>query len=222
MTGRPLPPDPQPLGPTARGPSRRHALQHLAWPAGPGCTPPAVAPPRIGTHPWRGYEWLHLARQRRYIADDAVVGFEPVCSALLDQGARRLFSSAEAPGLIVDVLAVRAEAVDSHGPALRSLVAGLFQARADWLGDPASTAPLLAPRLGRSPADVVRAFDGVQLPDLAANHDGLGGAAPALVHTARRVVTVMQRAGLLPADADPLTSAAGDVLVDPRFLPAAR
>ena len=150
-----------------------------------------------------------------------VVSFEPVCSVLLAQGARRLFSSADAPGLIVDVLAVRAEVADHHGPALRSLVASLFRARADWLSGPATIAPLLTPRLRLPPAEVVRAFEGVLLPDLAANRDWLGGRTPALVATARRVTTVMQRAGLLAADADPLAATAGDALADPRFLPTA-
>jgi len=334
MTSGPMPPRP-----IALGPSRRRVL---AWPAlaalaGPGCAPATAPLLRIGIHPWLGYELMHLARQRQYIAGevvrlvelphasaslralsagtlegagltldevlsararglplrvvavidvshgadmligapdtpslaalrgrrigveqsatgalmldaalaqaglvatdvrlvplafsehlkamtegrvDAVVSFEPVCSALLALGARRLFSSAEAPGLIVDVLAVRAEVVDHHGPALRSLVAGLFRARADWLADPATIAPFL--RL--SPAEVVRAFEGVLLPDLAANRDWLGGPTPALLATARRVATTMQRAGLLAADADPLAATAGDALTDPRFLPAA-
>ncbi len=331
------------------GPSRRRALQHLAWPAlaalaGPGCAPSATAPLRIGIHPWLGYELLHLARQRHHVGGDAVrlvevphasaslralsagtlegagltldevlsararglplrvvavidvshgadmliaapdtaslaalrgrrvgveqsatgalmldaalsraglaaadvrqvplainehlkaltegrvdavVSFEPVCSALLARGARALFSSAEVPGLIVDVLAVHASAADSHGPALRSLVAALFRARADWLDAPAAVAPLLAPRLRLAPAEVVRAFEGVQLPGLADNLVWLGGATPALVQTARRVAAVMQRAGLLAVDADLpaiVAGAAGESLTDPRYLVAA-
>jgi NitT/TauT family transport system substrate-binding protein len=166
---------------------------------------------------------LAVSEHLKAMADsrvDAVVSFEPVCSALLAQGAHRLFTSAEAPGLIVDVLAVRAEVPDTHGPALRALVAGLFRARADWLAAPAAMAPMLAPRLHLPPAEVVRAFGGVQLPDLAANRDWLGGPAPALMATARRVAAVMQRAGLLPTDADPLATVAGHALADPRCLPS--
>lgn len=350
MTTGPMPLGPMLHGPTPSGRARRRALQQLAWPAlaalaGPGCAPPQAAPLRIGTHPWLGYELMHLARQRQYLVGDAVrlveiphasaslralsagtlegagltldevlsararglplrvvavidvshgadmliaapditslgalrgrrigveqsatgalmldaaltkaglaaadvrlvplafnehfkamsdhrvdavVSFDPVCSALLRLGARRLFSSAEVPGLIVDVLAVRAEAVDSHGPALRDLVAALFRARSDWLGAPAAMAPLLAPRLRLPPVDVVRAFEGVQLPDLAANLAWLDGPAPALVQTARQAAAVMQRAGLLVADADlaaTVAGVAGESLTEPRYLSAAR
>lgn len=156
---------------------------------------------------------------------DAVVTFEPACSQLLRQGARRLFSSAEVPGLIIDVLAVRAEALQTHAVALRSLVAGIFRARADWMEAPADAAPLLAPRLRLPPDEVVQAFGGIDLPDLAANLEWLGGRAPALLKTAERVAAVMQRAGLLPPDPDLLAAVigmAGDPLADPRHLPAAR
>ena len=325
--------------------SRRRALLQLGWPAlallaGPGCAPPPVGPLRIGAHPWLGYELMHLARHRQYIAGDAVrlveiptasaslralaagtlegagltldevlsararglplrvvavfdvsngadmligapdvpslaalrgrrigveqsatgalmldaalakaglavsdvrpvplafnqhaqaltehrvdavVTFEPACSHLLRAGARRLFSSAEVPGLIVDVLAVRAEALQTHADALRSLVAGVFRARADWLQAPAALAPLLAPRLRLSPAEVVQAFDGLNLPDLAANRQWLDGDPPALQRSAARTAAVMQRAGLLAADADPAGTAV-DALADPRYLPAA-
>lgn len=149
---------------------------------------------------------------------DAVVSFEPVCSQLLRQGARRLFSSAEVPGLIVDVLAVRAEALDSHDNALRGLVAGIFRARADWLQAPTALAPLLAPRLRLAPAEVVQAFGGLQLPDLAANRQWLAGPTPALQASAQRTAAVMQRAGLMPAGTDPAGIAA-QVLADPRCLP---
>jgi NitT/TauT family transport system substrate-binding protein len=121
------------------------------------------------------------------------------------------------------VLAVRAEAIDAQGPALHSLVAALFHARRDWLEDPAAMAPLLAPRLRLPAAEVVRAFEGMQLPDLAANLDWLGGRTPALTQTARRVAAVMQRAGLLARDIDLLattTGVAGHALTDPRYLPA--
>jgi NitT/TauT family transport system substrate-binding protein len=156
---------------------------------------------------------------------DALVSAEPVRSLLLGQGARVLFSSAEVPGLIVDVLAVRAEAMAPQADALSALVAGLFRAQADWRRDPAAQAPLMSARLRLPPVALVRAFDGLDLPDLAANRQWLAGDTPTLAQCASRLVGVMQRAALLPADgagATPEASAAAvdRALVEPRFLPA--
>ena len=153
---------------------------------------------------------------------DALVTYEPVRSQLRAQGAQVLFSSADVPGLIIDVLAVRADVLPAHATALRALVAGLFRAQADWLRDPAAAAPLLAPRLRLPPAEVVQAFKLIDLPDLAANRRWLAGEHPALHPSAVRLAALMQRAALLPPDS--AASAAGsdtaaDPLADPQFLP---
>jgi len=156
---------------------------------------------------------------------DALVTFEPVRARLLLQGARQLFSSAEVPGLIVDVLALGHAALAPHGDAVRQLVAGIFRARGDWLADPAACAPLLAPRLNLAAADVATAFARLDLPDLAANHRWLDGPAPALHETAARLAGVMRRAKLLaPAEAtadDDARLAASAPLAEGHFLPAA-
>ena len=151
---------------------------------------------------------------------DAVVTFEPVRSQLLAEGAKLLFSSAQVPGLIVDVLAVRPEAVHTHGTHLQALVAGVLQARMLWQQDSADSAARMAPRLQLPPAAVVQAFDNLRLPDLAANHRWLAGPAPQLMATAERLTAVMQRAALLPPAAQPLAAPHADaVLAEARFLP---
>jgi NitT/TauT family transport system substrate-binding protein len=151
---------------------------------------------------------------------DAVVTFDPARSQLLADGAQLLFSSAQVPGLIVDVLAVRPEAIHSHAPHLHALVAGVLQAGRLWQQDSADSAARMAPRLQLPPAAVVQAFGRVQLPDLAANHRWLAGEAPALLATAEHLVAVMRRAALLPPTAQPLAAPGADaVLVDARFLP---
>ena len=151
---------------------------------------------------------------------DALVTFDPVRSQLLSAGAQLLFSSAQVPGLIVDVLAVRPEAVHSHATHLRALVAGVLQARSLWLQDGADSAARMAPRLQLPPAEVVQAFGRLQLPDLAANHRWLAGPAPELMATSERLIAVMQRAALLPPGARPLAAPHADaVLADARFLP---
>jgi NitT/TauT family transport system substrate-binding protein len=163
---------------------------------------------------------------------DAVVTFEPVRSQLLAEGARLLFSSTEVPGLIVDVLAVRPDLQAGQAATLRALVAGSLQASAALQRDPAALATRLAPRLRLSPAAVREAFGQLELPDLAANRRWLAGPAPALQASAARLMTVMQRAALLSADARPLAdggdggdggddsdAGAGHRLADPGFLP---
>lgn len=151
---------------------------------------------------------------------DALVTFEPVRSLLLRQGARELFSSAQVPGLIVDVLAVRADVLPQQGDALRALVAGILRAQADWQRDPATCAALMAPRLRLQPAEVIQAFGLLNLPDAAANRQWLGGSPPQLLRAAERLLMVMHRAALLPVGADPLQAADGALaLANPRFLP---
>lgn len=157
---------------------------------------------------------------------DAVVTFEPVRSQLLADGALLLFSSADVPGLIIDVLAVRPDLQPGQGDMLRALVAGSLQASQALRRDAAALATRLAPRLRLPPAAVRDAFSQLELPDLAANHRWLAGPAPALQASAARLLAVMQRAALLPADARPLGSDGGPRdatagLADPGFLPEA-
>lgn len=143
---------------------------------------------------------------------DAVVTYEPVKSRLTALGGQVLFSSAEVPGLIVDVLAVRESAESTHGPALRQALEAHFAARALWQQDAAAQAPLLAPRLGLPPEAVPAAFAELALPDLAANREWLGPSGR-LLEAARRLREIMMRAGLLREAVDV------DTLASPRFLP---
>jgi NitT/TauT family transport system substrate-binding protein len=89
---------------------------------------------------------------------DALVTFEPARSQLLAAGAQVLFSSDQVPGLIVDVLAVRAEAIRPHAKALCALVAGVFRAQTEWQRDAAGCAALMSPRLRLPPAGVMQAL----------------------------------------------------------------
>lgn len=127
---------------------------------------------------------------------DALVTFEPISSHLLADGARQLFSSAEVPGRIVDVLAVRGDVLATRGDALRQALAGHFQALESLRTQPAQVLPLLAPRLGQPPNEVAKAFAGLQMPGVADNLAWLrdGGQ---LEESAARLRGVMLAAGLL-------------------------
>lgn len=144
---------------------------------------------------------------------DALVTYEPVRSRLKAAGAWLLFSSAEVPGSIVDTLAVRRDMLDGQADALRAMLAGHFRALDDWRRDPLAVAPQMAPRLGLPANELVVAFTDLDFPDAGLNRKWLQPAPGWLADTARQLLVVMQRAGLLPSP----PSLEG--LADPRFLP---
>lgn len=144
---------------------------------------------------------------------DAVVTIEPWATQLQSGDAHRLFDSRQTPGLIVDVLAVRGDALERSLDALRVLVAAHFKALELFRADPSAHAAALAPRLRLPPADVPEAFKGLELPDAATNRRWL---APQglLRQSAERLDQILLKEGLTPA--------AGNfgTLADPRCLPA--
>jgi len=159
-----------------------------------------------------------LMRQREAFLSgqvDALITFEPIPTQLQGTEVIRLFSSADIPGRIVDVLALRPKALEQSPEAVRQLLAGHFRARAEYLREPATALPILAGLLRLSPGQVPAAFSGIDLPDVAANRQWLGGNPARLVRTATDLAGVMRQAGLLPG----ACLVAG--LADARFLPKA-
>ena len=144
---------------------------------------------------------------------DALVTAEPWASQLEAQGARRIYDSSRIPGRIVDVLAVRADVIDSCTPELRLLVGAHFEARSYMQSHGTEAAQYLSPRMQTPAEDVLAAFRGLSLPNAAENRRLLG-AGGQLIATAQELQRVMFEAGLIRKIALP-----GD-LVDTRFLPA--
>jgi len=142
---------------------------------------------------------------------DAIVTFDPVGAQLRAEGARLLFDSRQIPYQIMDVLVVRSDALPHQGQALQRLIAGYFQALRDWRRQAPQLAPLLAPRLGLTPPDVIRTFQGLRLLDLTDNRQLLTGSEPALERTARALAERMVARRLLRATPPPgpLTDARG-------------
>lgn len=104
---------------------------------------------------------------------DVLVTFEPTRSQLLQAGARELFNSHDIPGKIIDVLAVREDALPHHEKQIRKLIQAYFSARAFMDAYPEKALPLMAPRLG-GPADTLQAlFSGIYLPDQQENRQWL-------------------------------------------------
>jgi NitT/TauT family transport system substrate-binding protein len=146
---------------------------------------------------------------------DAIVTFEPARTKLLGQGAKVLFDSSRIPGRIIDVLAVRAEALDAHPRALNTLVAAHFKALDHLARQPQDAAVRLAPYLRVTPEQVLAQFVGIKLPGLAENREQLSGPVPPLQRKAGELAELMLRQGLLQAP----VAVAG--LAEPRFLPPA-
>ncbi|MEW5771543.1 MAG: ABC transporter substrate-binding protein [Pseudomonadota bacterium] len=145
---------------------------------------------------------------------DALVSFEPFATQLAGVGARRLLDSRRFPGLIVDVLAARGEALERAPEQFAHLTRGYFRALDHLQRGGGDAAARMAPRMGITPAEVTEALNGVRMMDRAANHAWLGGEPPLLVGTADMVAEVMQREALLR------TRPNLERLADPRFLPA--
>lgn len=152
------------------------------------------------------------AWQRR--AADAFISYEPVATQLLVQGMTRLFDSRQVPGTIVDVLAVRSDALDqAHAKALRHLIATHFRALDDLTRNPQDAAYRMAGHLNLPAAGVLSAFRGLILPTLANNYRLLAGSDPELLSTARRVADILRRIGIL-SQSDALTD-----LISASYLP---
>lgn len=152
---------------------------------------------------------------RAYVAGevDAMVTWEPFATQLQAQGARRLFDSTHFPGLIVDVLVARADALARSPESFRHLLAGYFRALDYLHAAPGDAFRRMAPRMGVSPDEVRMAQQGIHFMDLAANRSWLGGSSPRLVPAADNVAHIMVSAGLLRQ------VPALEGLTDPRFLP---
>lgn len=164
----------------------------------------AVDKVRIGADPLQTYRADEV---------DALVTREPFATRLEAAGARRLFDSTAFPGLIVDVLAARADALEHAPENFRRLLGGHFRALDHLQRAPDEAIRRMAPRMGASPDDLSLARRGIRYVDLEANRAWLAGQAPGLAAAAGDVARIMSDAGLL-ARMPALTG-----LADPRFLP---
>lgn len=143
---------------------------------------------------------------------DAVVTAEPWAARIEKKGAARIFDSTAIPGRIVDVLAVRAAALQTHASELHYLLKGYFAAKVLQKEAPQRANELMSARLQTPAADITALFRGLRLPDLTENRAMLspGGAVDT---TARELQKVMVEAGLLPQ------TSVLQQLADPGFLP---
>jgi NitT/TauT family transport system substrate-binding protein len=138
-----------------------------------------------------------LAWQKNQV--QALVTYEPHVQELAALGGLRLFDSREMPGAIVDVLAVHRRVLQDNPQGLRQLVAGHFAALQRFRTERARIEPRMAVRLDLPAPQVQAAFNAMKLPDVASNHDWLGGAQPLLQHSALALERSMRASSLLRA-----------------------
>jgi NitT/TauT family transport system substrate-binding protein len=145
---------------------------------------------------------------------DGVVTFEPVKSRLTDRGARIVFDSSRIPGRIIDVLAVREDALANHSESLKALLQGYFRAFAYWRSHPQQAAALMTPRLAVPVPRVLEAFGQLHLIDLEENRRLLAGSPAPFDTTARHLAGFMAERRLLSVHFD------SGHLADAGWLPA--
>ena len=130
---------------------------------------------------------------------DGAVTFDPYRLQFLRAGAKTLFDSTQIPGEIVDLLAVRATAFDKHPKAIQALLAGWFGAIEYMKNEPKDAAQRMGIRQQTSGAQFQEALQGLHIPSREENLRMLGGPAPELAVTGRRLMALMVEAKLLRA-----------------------
>ncbi|MFN3828964.1 MAG: ABC transporter substrate-binding protein [Tepidimonas ignava] len=148
-------------------------------------------------------------------AVDLLVTFEPLATRLRRLGGTLVYDSSQLPPErpIVDVLAVRDDALYGHRSALRRLLADVLAAQQHLLNLPVDSAYRLAPWLGLSRDEVPTAFAGLRLTRWEDQRAWLVGTPPKLLVAARALARFLHGAGLRAHGHVP------DDLVDARLLP---
>jgi NitT/TauT family transport system substrate-binding protein len=93
--------------------------------------------------------------------------YEPFTSQSRAKGDQVVFSSADALGLIVDVLAFRKEIIQNRPEDVKAFIAAWFEAQQYWKDNPAEGNAIIAKATGLKPEEI--SAEGVNLFDLNAN-----------------------------------------------------
>jgi NitT/TauT family transport system substrate-binding protein len=140
---------------------------------------------------------------------DALITYQPDLGKLLrEKGAHVVFSSHEIPGEIVDVMALRENALSERAPEVRRLVKAWFRALGYLEEHPDEAAATMAKRQGVSIEEFLQGLKGAHIPDLAENRALFGTAQePGPLHrSVSRLASFLIRHGLAKS-----TFSAGDL-----------
>jgi NitT/TauT family transport system substrate-binding protein len=130
---------------------------------------------------------------------DGAVTFDPYRGQFLKMGATTLFDSTQIPGEIVDLVAVRAPVIGKQPKAVQALLTGWFRATDYMTRDPKDAAQRMGKRQQISGEQFLAAQKGLHVPTRDENLKMIGGAAPELVASGRKLMTLMVDAKLLRA-----------------------
>ncbi len=103
--------------------------------------------------------------------------WKPYASSAAAKGATPVFTSADTPGLILDVVLTTRESMQRHPEALRGFVRAWFDAVEAWRRDPDAGRAAAMPVFG--PAGATASLAGIHLYDLADNRQAMAGGAEA-------------------------------------------
>lgn len=128
---------------------------------------------------------------------DAVVTFEPVRTQLMAIDAKILFDSSQIPGRIVDVLVTTPEIVLNRSDDLKKLIKGHFAAIKFLKSNPLDAVNIMVGRQGITAKEIVKSYEGIQIPDLVKNHKLLNPRNPELMEPAKKLSKLMLKERLL-------------------------
>lgn len=143
------------------------------------------------------------------------VTYEPYLSEALnaDKGVELLYTAAEDPGIISDVLVVRNEVIEKSPETVQAAVDAWMDSIDYYNSDQEDAQEIISAGVGAERADLISAFEGVEFYDLAANKEQLTGAfADEVINN---VADAAINAGIF-AEAPPMDGA-----IDPTFVEAA-
>lgn len=140
--------------------------------------------------------------------------WQPYAGEATAAGATPVFSSADTPGLILDVVLATRAGLERDPEAFRGFVRAWFAAERRWRADPAAGNAVAAAALGLDPATV--SLDGVKLYSLEDNrHAMAGGADSPLASLIERYSAFFVERGSLSTPPDPTA------MLEPALLPEA-
>ncbi len=100
---------------------------------------------------------------------DVAVTYEPSASQAVAAGAHALFSSAQAPGLITDVLTFRSEFIERYPETVAAITRAYFRAIEFWKQHPEEADRMVAKVYGQTEHEIASQLQGVRVVDLAGN-----------------------------------------------------
>ncbi len=124
-------------------------------------------------------------------AVDAVVTFDPVRAELLKGPANILFSSADIPQEVVDVLVASAGAIATKSEQIQMLVQGWSRSIEFIRDKPDIAYSMMMPRLGMTHDELLESLTSLHLLDAAENKSFLGGEQALVNNIALKVQSVM-------------------------------